>query len=539
MTTFNAHQLRLARGALLAAAGLTLVLYPLLSHAANKDVSISFRPPCGQEIVYEDGLFGPIPKVDGMVQLGTGRCPNQFTARDPSTLEIDPQRLGDEFAFDIFLSNPSKQPIERARAWLQYDPNVLEGVSIQLSQFFPDATPGETDFDPIRGFAMIEGAARDALKNAIDPLPFARVKFRVKATPENGTPISFHDVQPGGHTSVSLTEGGILQELLDTLPGSLFVPFLQDEDSGDGNGDGDDNGNGGGNGDGSGGGNGDGNGNGDDGSGGGNVGIGGRCSEDSDCVSNKCVVGICIPSGAGDGGNGGNTGGGNGNGSGTDPLGGGSASSTPSSGGNGPGGQNGNGPSGNGGENSTGRLQRTAFSLLQVRNLRATTEGSSLFLAWDPLNSPDLKAYNVYYGTTSGRYIQRKTIGKDLSSVILRNLPLDTKYFLAVRAVSNADEESAFSQEVTIVVGDPDSSSAPLRPGQDDTVAPENPFAGMLPDLGNPGDLGGNGSGSGDEFAVPGDTGAGTTMTIILIMTAIVGSVLAFRRQSIVLPRSR
>ena len=33
-----------------------------------------------------------------------------------------------------------------------------------------------------------------------------------------------------------------------------------------------------------------------------------------------------------------------------------------------------------------------------------------MYLGWEGLNSSQLKAYNVYYGTTSGKYIQRRSI---------------------------------------------------------------------------------------------------------------------------------
>jgi hypothetical protein len=83
-----------------------------------------------------------------------------------------------------------------------------------------------------------------------------------------------------------------------------------------------------------------------------------------------------------------------------------------------------------------------------VQNIRITTEGSSIYLGWEGLNSSQLKAYNIYYGTTTGRYIQRKTVEASTKSLAIRSLPIGTTYYFAVRAVNLADQESAFSRSL-------------------------------------------------------------------------------------------
>ena len=149
---------------------------------------------------------------------------------------------------------------------------------------------------------------------------------------------------------------------------------------------------------------------------------------------------------------------------------------------------------------------------IQVQNLRATTDGTSVFLAWDALQSSTLKAYNIYYGTTSGQYIQRKTIAGDQNTLTIRNLPAGTTYYFAVRAVSAGDEESAFSQEVGITVGDPSSSTAPMNLGSDSAYqASTNPVR----------------SGT----TVPGETGTSSNVALILLLSAVIGTLIASRRQ--------
>lgn len=131
-----------------------------------------------------------------------------------------------------------------------------------------------------------------------------------------------------------------------------------------------------------------------------------------------------------------------------------------------------------------------------------------MYVAWDPLTSSQLKAYNLYYGTTTGRYIQRKTVSGDSTSMAIRGLPEKTTYFVAIRALSAQDEESAFSQEVAVEVGNPKTSTAPLT---GDLLATRKPVT------------------------VPGETGMSSVITLILTISAITGTALASRRQIVAL----
>ena len=101
----------------------------------------------------------------------------------------------------------------------------------------------------------------------------------------------------------------------------------------------------------------------------------------------------------------------------------------------------------------------------------------------------------------------------------LRALPLDTTYYVAVRAINKNDEESAFSQEVAVKVGDPSTSTAPLRGVTDDGPAGKNPLLKKM----KPTDT------------VPGKTGMESTLMIFLMISAVIGTFFALRRQFIAL----
>ncbi len=131
----------------------------------------------------------------------------------------------------------------------------------------------------------------------------------------------------------------------------------------------------------------------------------------------------------------------------------------------------------------------TSFTALQPQGLRVMTEDDKVYLIWNPVTDPRVIGYNIYYGTVSGRYIQRRTVSTETTGVTIRNLPVGTRYYFAVTAFNQMGQDSEYSFEVAVTVGDPDSSTAPftLTPGNGGT-----PIDGSV--------IGGNGS-------VPGGTG--------------------------------
>ena len=173
---------------------------------------------------------------------------------------------------------------------------------------------------------------------------------------------------------------------------------------------------------------------------------------------------------------------------------------------------------------SSSSVSRGPFSQQQVQGLQVSTEGTSVFLAWEKLPLPEIAGYNVYYGTVSGQYIQRRSVERDATSITLKSFPQGLTYYFAIRGVNASGQESDYSQEVAIKIGDPDTSTSPLTanivrvPGQN----PQNPTGGVPPAI-TPR----------TDGRVAGATGVADTIYLLVIASAAIGTVFAFRRQLI------
>ncbi len=527
----------------------TLILAVLLTlsgtvHAIGTESTITLRPHC--LLGYED---------DNTVLKDGGdpeqiRCPS-FSVEDPQTLKTPDLQVGDILDLDIVVENPEKKDIARVRAWLAYDPNILQGDLIEIAEEYAVVTPGESDFDTTEGYAKIEASSEGSGADDLQ-IFIARVQFTVLKTTPGGTVVNFFDVQTGGHTSVVTGKDEEEEHLINHEPGALHVLFAEGdittplppmESSSsvastapvssspaeissasaasmstelltDGE----------------------------------------ACITNEQCRSSRCLSGICqgatpLAAGAACGSN--------------EQCLSGSCINNACVGGipavssaasvasvassqstftavGGACQSNGECQSGlcisnmcipsldsqrQGNPSSVAPVptaaDNSAFSLLQVQNVRVTTEGSAIYLGWEALNSSQLKAYNVYYGTTTGRYIQRKTVESSVKSLAIRSLPIGTTYYFAVRAVNMVDQESAFSQEVAVTVGDPKTSTAPLAAGSIPTDGPgKNPVQGRV---------------TGDGGTVPGATGIPSIALTLALLSAVIGTGFASRRQMVAL----
>lgn len=156
----------------------------------------------------------------------------------------------------------------------------------------------------------------------------------------------------------------------------------------------------------------------------------------------------------------------------------------------------------------------SAFTLLQVQNVRVTSKDTNIFLGWQGLTSTDLAGYNVYYGTVSGKYINRRSVPDTSSSLVVRDLEPGTQYFLAVRGFNSKNQETVFSHEVSVVVGKPETSSAPLAQIDPQDLPPEeNPIETH------------NGKN------ISGETGVNSTLALLALASAGIGTFFAWRRQ--------
>ena len=155
-------------------------------------------------------------------------------------------------------------------------------------------------------------------------------------------------------------------------------------------------------------------------------------------------------------------------------------------------------------------LPDDGFSRLQPSVLRITTEGDTVYLLWVKVEDPRVAGYNIYYGTVSGKYIQRRTVSADSTGVTIRNLPKGKQYFFALTAFNALEQESEFSYEVAVVVGDPQSSTAPF----DISAIGERPKD--FPPIGENG-------------GVPGESGLPVTALVLALALALSGSLFWLR----------
>ena len=163
------------------------------------------------------------------------------------------------------------------------------------------------------------------------------------------------------------------------------------------------------------------------------------------------------------------------------------------------------------GTESSAPAAPVAFSVLQVQNVRTTTKGTTLYVAWDTLPAQNVQGYNVYYGTQAGRYIQRRSVSNAAVVATIENLPQGVTYYAAVRAVNNQNQESAFSKEVAVQIGNAATSTSPLTSIPTSTTPPKNPVKTVT--------------------QVPGESGPSSFIAILLLASAAIGTLFAFRRQ--------
>lgn len=380
-----------------------------------------------------------------------------YTVKDPMTLMTPELTSGSILDMDLVIDNPTGQPVSRVRGWMSYDPVLFEGKRIEPVEKFPIITPGEADFAPLQGFIQIGLSTANNATVTDTTIPVARMQLLVKQAPPAGkTVIAFYDVRTdtSGHTHVIVKEGAEEKNILTEILGSLLVSFKA------------------------------------------NNALASAASSASSAATSLSFATSSVESPAA---------------SSETAIASSATSETASSTSS----MAGSSPEAGSGIFAPGTPDRTSFVLLQIQNVRVTTEGSTVYVAWDPLASSELQGYNVYYGTEMGRYLQRRTLPVESNTVALRALPLDTMYYLAVRAINTKNEESAFSQEVAVKVGDPGSSTAPLRGITDDSPKGQNP----LEQNGAP------------ASSVPGETGSPTMIIVFLLLSTVIGTLIAFRRQ--------
>ena len=138
---------------------------------------------------------------------------------------INQANSGQEFTVDIILKNPSLQNIISVRTWLEYDPDLLEGLKIDTEGTpFSLSAPGENEFSPKEGWVKI---GRSNISGGFNEAQtkVATVHFKVKSTAKQTANLSSYDYQTSelGHTSINIIDEGFPVNILSTKPKSTAI----------------------------------------------------------------------------------------------------------------------------------------------------------------------------------------------------------------------------------------------------------------------------------------------------------------------------
>lgn len=79
------------------------------------------------------------------------------------------------------------------------------------------------------------------------------------------------------------------------------------------------------------------------------------------------------------------------------------------------------------------------------------SQAAEVTLAWDPVDSPELAGYQIYYGSAPGNYQWVVDVG-NVTSFPLSNLTIGATYYSAATAYTTTGQESGYSNEVAFTV---------------------------------------------------------------------------------------
>ena len=100
------------------------------------------------------------------------------------------------------------------------------------------------------------------------------------------------------------------------------------------------------------------------------------------------------------------------------------------------------------------------FLILAIIVMAAAAQAATVQVSWNANTEEDLAGYNVYYGTSSGQYGEAITTA-DTSQLLTLTPDIGTTYYFAVTAFDTSGNESDYSEEVSLFVGD---GIAPEKP---------------------------------------------------------------------------
>ena len=112
----------------------------------------------------------------------------------------------------------------------------------------------------------------------------------------------------------------------------------------------------------------------------------------------------------------------------------------------------------------------SALLIIFITGLPFSAWAASLAVTWNPNTEDDLAGYRVYSGVTSGAYGAPVDVG-NVTSYQIADVASGQTYYIAVTAYDTSNNESGFSEEVSVTVPIPDttppSGSVVINAGQD------------------------------------------------------------------------
>jgi len=114
-----------------------------------------------------------------------------------------------------------------------------------------------------------------------------------------------------------------------------------------------------------------------------------------------------------------------------------------------------------------------ATLLLLSASAQALTQ-STVSIAWSPSTSANVASYMIYYGTSSGNYISAVLAPATATNVTIYGLTDGATYYFSATAIDNSGNQSAFSPEISAVVGAAGSVTITSQPSSQSVAQGQN-----------------------------------------------------------------
>ena len=103
------------------------------------------------------------------------------------------------------------------------------------------------------------------------------------------------------------------------------------------------------------------------------------------------------------------------------------------------------------------------------RSMAHAVTQSSVSIGWTASSSPDVAAYMIYYGTSSGNYISAARVS-NVTNITINGLTTGTTYYFAATSIDSSGNQSAFSSEISAVAGASGSVVITAQPASQSTA---------------------------------------------------------------------